>query len=72
MVFDHYFAKDENGQQRRQFPSLTDVNRSEMYYLPNMMNPQRCEYVRYGEKSIGNVLTERKIDPVTNEAISYA
>ena len=52
MLFDSYF---KNG--RKTFESCAVINDAEKYYLPDALNHQRCNYIKYGQSSIGNILT---------------
>ena len=52
MVFDGYF---ESG--RKYFQTCNTINAREKYYLPNMFNDQKCNYIKYGQNSIGTILT---------------
>lgn len=52
MVFDGYF---ESG--RKYFQTCATINAREKYYLPNMFNDQKCNYIKYGQNSIGSILT---------------
>ena len=52
MLFDDYF---KNGK----FTDCAEINNKEIYCLPDGLNPQRCNYIKYGQESIGNVLVEK-------------
>ena len=54
MLFDDYF---KNGQ--KTFESCAVINNQEIYCFPDMLNPQRCNYIKYGQESIGNVLVSK-------------
>lgn len=54
MLFDDYF---KNGQ--KSFTSCAVINNKEIYCLPDSLNPQRCNYIKYGQESIGNVLASK-------------
>jgi hypothetical protein len=52
LLFDDYF---KNG--RKTFETCAVINDTEKYYLPDSLNHQRCNYIKYGQSSIGNILT---------------
>jgi hypothetical protein len=34
----------------------------EKFYLPNFLNDQYCHFIKYGENSMGNILTGGNLD----------
>ena len=54
MVFNNYF---ESG--CREFPDTKSINLAEHYYLADSLNNQRCNYIKYGANSIGDILTSK-------------
>lgn len=54
LLFDSYFASG-----MKEFDSCKNINEAERFFLPNMFNKNRCNYIKYGENSIGNILTAK-------------
>jgi len=42
--------------------SHDEINQQEVYYLPNIFNSQRSNYIKYGYKSVGEVLSKSPRD----------
>ena len=52
LVFDRYFESN-----CQHMPYLQEVNAQERFCVPNFANMQRCKYIRFGEKTISQILT---------------
>lgn len=55
LVFTDYFNEG-----KKQFKRCDEINVKEIYYLPDPMNKQKCNFIKYGENSIGSILTESR------------
>jgi hypothetical protein len=49
MLFDDFLKTGK-------FTDCATINNKELYCLPDGLNWQRCNYIKYGQESIGNVL----------------
>jgi hypothetical protein len=57
LLFNKFF---ESG--RKDFEDWIVLNRSEVFWLPDFLNYQKCSFVQYGHNSVGYVLTHKEPD----------
>ena len=43
----------------KEFDSCKNINEIERFFLPNALNKNRCNYIKFGENSIGNILAAK-------------
>lgn len=65
LLFNHFFSPET----WQLFKNCHDVNQDEKFWLPNFLNPQQCNYIKFGANSIGNILTSG--DPNLEESMLH-